>query len=109
MNTQPEALRLADMQDAGCFEEWHNTAAELRRLHAVEQDREVLAGKYLAQIDERDRLHALNQELLVALDWIAKRCAAPLIDWPLHNIHREAAHDAGACARAAIAKAGEQK
>ena len=43
-------------------------------------------------------------ELLYALQWIADRCPAQLMDHPLHDIHKEIAYDAGACARAAIAK-----
>jgi hypothetical protein len=35
MNTQPEALRLADLQDAGYFKEWSATSRELRRLHEM--------------------------------------------------------------------------
>ena len=54
--------------------------------------------------DELRRLHALNAELLKALQWIADRCPAQLADHPLHDIHKEIAHDAGACARAALAK-----
>jgi hypothetical protein len=33
MNKQPEALRLADLQNAGYYKEWRATASELRRLH----------------------------------------------------------------------------
>ena len=88
MNTQPEALRLAEWLDGhsnGPMAAQKKAAAELRRLHAV------------------------NTELLEALDWIASRCPEQLLAWPLHAIHQESAHDAGACARAAIAKAtGEQ-
>ena len=35
MTKQPEALRLADLQDVGYFKEWSATSAELRRLHEV--------------------------------------------------------------------------
>ena len=59
---------------------------------------------------ELRRLHALNGELLEALRWIERRCPAQLLLKDLHRIHMEAAHDAGACARAAIAKVeGEPK
>lgn len=83
-NQQPEALRLADILIADAY--WspmlgEQAAAELRRLHA------------------------LNTELQFALQWIADRCPAQLMDHPLHDIHKEIAYDAGACARAAIAKA----
>jgi hypothetical protein len=82
MTTQPEALRLADALTKYLG---GNTAtqaaAELRRLHAV------------------------NAELLEALRWIERRCPAQLLPQDLHRIHMEAAHDAGACARAIIAKA----
>ena len=48
--------------------------------------------------------------LLGALAWIDNRCPVHLMDHPLHNIHKEMAHDAGARARYAIAKAtGETK
>lgn len=54
-----------------------------------------------------DTLNAVGAELLrldAALRWIAVRCPAHLMDQPLHVIHKEMAHDAGACARAAIAE-----
>ena len=41
MNTQPEALRLADWLDGhsnGPMDNKHNAAAELRRLHEVNQE-----------------------------------------------------------------------
>jgi hypothetical protein len=76
---RPEALRLAE--ELGWQTHWKPHAAELRRLHD------------------------LNGELLEALRWIERRCPAQLLLKDLHRIHMEAAHDAGACARAAIAKA----
>ena len=82
MNTQqPEALQLANELEifAGAFE----AAAELRRLHSV------------------------NAELLKSLEWIANRCPDDMLILPLNPIHQEASYDAGACARAAIAKAQE--
>jgi hypothetical protein len=83
MNTQPEALRLADELENTPFESTrYEAAAELRRLHEA------------------------NQELLEALRWIDRRCPTPFFDQPPGRIHWEAAHDAGACARAAIAKHG---
>jgi hypothetical protein len=91
MADQPEALRLADALEAY----W---GADLGH------DRERQAAAELR------RLHAENAELLEALRWIERRCPAQLLLQDLHRIHMEAAHDAGACARAAIAKAeGEAK
>ena len=58
---------------------------------------------------ELRRLHAVNAELLKALKWIDRRCPKHLLDSDPHKIHREAAYDAGASARAAIAKAEEVK
>jgi hypothetical protein len=46
---------------------------------------------------------------LEALNWIDRRCPKHLLDSDPHKIHREAAYDAGASARAAIAKAEEVK
>ena len=87
MSTQPEALRLADWLDADAcdLQTPRLAAAELRRLHAV------------------------NADLLEALNWIDRRCPKHLLDSDPHKIHREAAYDAGASARAAIAKATEVK
>jgi hypothetical protein len=88
MTEKSEALRLADalaspLEDANDFADI--AAAELRRLHD------------------------LNGELLEALRWIERRCPAQLLLQDLHRIHMEAAHDAGACARATIAKATGEK
>ena len=92
MSTQPEALRLANaLEKYWGAERGHDrerqAAAELRRLHAV------------------------NEELLEALKWIERRCPELFIKEPIPTkLHWEAAYDAGACARAAIAKAtGETK
>lgn len=87
MNTQPEALRLADELETmlkhgfSSASATQDAAAELRRLHV------------------------LNQELLRSLSWIDQRCPAVLLLKDVHRIHQEAAFDAGVCARAAIAKA----
>lgn len=81
MNEQPEALRIAEWFEGGYGGCEYEAAAELRRLNEV------------------------NQELLGALAWIDNRCPVHLMDHPLHNIHKEMAHDAGARARYAIAKA----
>jgi hypothetical protein len=87
VSEQPESLRLADWLDADAcdLQTPRLAAAELRRLHAV------------------------NAELLKALKWIDRRCPKHLLDSDPHKIHREAAYDAGASARAAIAKATEVK
>ena len=87
MSTQPKALRLADWLDADAcdLQTPRLAAAELRRLHIV------------------------NAKLLEALNWIDRRCPKHLLDSDPHKIHREAAYDAGASARAAIAKAEEVK
>jgi hypothetical protein len=58
---------------------------------------------------ELRRLHIVNAKLLEALNWIDRRCPKHLLDSDPHKIHREAAYDAGASARAAIAKAEEVK
>ena len=83
--TQPEALLLADLWEKHSHGYARTpearTAAELRRLSAVEAQRDAL---------------------LEALRWIADRCPVHLSDYPLHNIHKEMSHDAGARARAAI-------
>jgi hypothetical protein len=47
MNKQPEALRLADLQDAGYCKEWRATAAELRRLHEVNTELLEFAKEWL--------------------------------------------------------------
>lgn len=110
MNTQPEALRLAD-----ALEGWSVTesaaADELRRLHQQEMANAIWLektnwvrtadipteelGMHRADVIKQrfDRLHALNQELLEAL-------LALLLNYSTSN---------KAKARAAIAKAGEQK
>ena len=50
-------------------------------------------------------IETLRQEierLREALQWIASRCPTQFVDLQPHRIHLEAAHDAGACARAAL-------
>ena len=95
---QPEALRLADALE--------------RSVKRIDDEDDVIdLARWFVEDAETElrRLHAVNTELLEALDWIASRCPEQLLAWPLHAIHQESAHDAGACARAAIAKAtGEQ-
>jgi hypothetical protein len=126
MTTQPEALRLADQMlhywdERGPDAE--KVAAELRRLHAenerlhqINQSHEMKLSVrgYQIQIEDLRLAHAelreRNAELLEALRWIERRCPAQLLLKDLHRIHMEAAHDAGACARAAIARVeGEPK
>jgi hypothetical protein len=79
---KPEALRLCEVVDylrePSAFQ--REAAAELRRLHSV------------------------NVALLATLRWIERRCPSEFLKQEPHVIHTEAAHDAGACARAAIAK-----
>ena len=99
MSEQPEALRMAEMLMMSRHHIDHEAAAELRRLFelAHEQHSEIYGL----------RLKVMN--LQRALHWIADRCPLMLMEQPLHGIHKEMAHDAGACARAAIGEAGEQK
>ena len=67
MNTQPEALRLADLLTTDAY--WspmlgEQAAAEIRRLHAA---REECERQYQVKCDEIGALHEVNQELLEAL------------------------------------------
>lgn len=136
MTEKSEALQLADDLEIDYAGEVvpHKSAAELRRLHAENErlHRHELAnnlwhektdwlpetaqqplelGRHRADVLKQriERLHAVNAELLEALRWIERRCPAQLLLKDLHRIHMEAAHDAGACARAAIAKATGEK
>ena len=125
MTTQPEALRLADALEAkakwvpyGTDGVMHAAAAELRRLSAenerlaaevANRNRRALDGDMAVVALENthayyEKLEAQRDALLEALRWIDKRCPVALMDMPFH-IHREMAHDAGACARAAIKQA----
>jgi len=70
--------------------------AELRRLHEVE----VAYGVMMAKAESR------IAELQHALEWISRRCPAQFLEQEPHRIHWEAAYDAGACARAALDRAG---
>lgn len=89
MSTHPETLRLVKI-------------LETEAMHSIAIDLEAAA--------ELRRLLKQNHDLLEALGWISDRCPVHLADHPLHDIHKEMAHDAGACARAAIAKVkGESK
>ena len=58
---------------------------------------------HLAAPDEMEALRRENERLREALQWIASRCPTDqFVDLQPHRIHLEAAHDAGACARAAL-------
>ena len=107
--TQPKALYLADVLEHKAIHENGTAlelavAAELRRLHAeLERCKQVCAATAEGWRVERDAL-------LEALRWIDRRCPEPnWADVEPHRIHFEMAHDAGACARAAIASVEETK
>jgi hypothetical protein len=104
-----EALFLADELEAPLgtvigAELYRRAAKELRRLHAeLERCKQVCAATAEGWRVERDAL-------LEALRWIDRRCPEPnWADVEPHRIHFEMAHDAGACARAAIASVEETK
>jgi hypothetical protein len=81
---------------------WHRQdelRKELRRLHEVE----VAYGVMKKQSETR------IAELEHALDWIARRCPEQFLKQEPHRVHWEAAYDAGACARAALDRAGGEK
>lgn len=80
-----------------------NTQTETLLQHMDEEWQEDWNGQAIRA--ELRRLNAQNTEMREALRWIADRCPVHLSDHPLHQIHKEIAHDAGCCARAAIAKA----
>jgi len=117
MTQQSEAQRLADKyaeafhdhQRHASHETRHDMlvfrdalGAELRRLQSVETESKErilrLEGALTKEV-------AINAQLLEALEWIANRCPEQMLKQPLHTIHQEAVYDAGACARAVIAKA----
>lgn len=99
MNTQPEALRLADYLELAFdhTEGLKQAAAELRRLHSRELHYEM--------IDHQNKLlHALNQELLEALK-LAQQGIESMTCWEHPD---DPAHPWTDCAkqiRTAIAKA----
>ena len=101
------AARLADLETENA-----SLAGLLKDIPPFEAECEECFDKRLLleaeAAAELRRLHDLNGELLEALRWIERRCPAQLLLKDLHSIHMEAAHDAGACARAAIAKAEGQ-
>ena len=119
MTEKTEALRLADALKAATEQtdaeddvihvaRWfvEDAAAELRRLHASCEDyaqHKQRQDQRVLELAERVlELKAQRDALLEALRWIADRCPVHLSDHPLHNIHKEMSHDAGARARAAI-------
>ena len=121
-----EALRLADalgiVSVGGPLTvTMHEAAAELRRLHAelerksdaiqrLWKERDELRSECRTLVRQNGEWQALNAELVEALRWIDMRCPAILLDHPLHRgLHMEAAYDAGACARAALAKVEASK
>ena len=88
---------------------WHIQTNSMGKVVLICNDK----GHPIARmVDESDHanaaLIAAAPALLEGLQWIADRCPAQLADHPLHDIHKEIAYDAGACARAAIAKATNQ-
>jgi hypothetical protein len=95
----PLALRLANALQAGADDPMWADHCEMSKRTAS------------LSAAELRRLHAVNEELLEALKWIERRCPELFIKEPIRTkLHWEAAYDAGACARAAIAKAtGETK
>jgi hypothetical protein len=97
MNKEPEALRLAAHAEANSnFGDMKSIAAELRRLHEAHEWQYTMAGQRLRRIE---KLKALNQELLAALNEVYTTC-----DW-----YCDDGQEAMIKARAAIAKAeGEQ-
>ena len=123
MNTQPTALRLAELLDSVKRTDKSpiaKTADELRRLHQQEMANAIWLektnwvrtadipteelGMHRADVIKQrfDRLHALNQELLEALKELVAQNETSMF----------AVQISGASlsnARAAIAKAGEQK
>jgi hypothetical protein len=97
MNTQPEALRLADELDAYHMAPHHKQgAAELRRLHNEVTDLKQALEIADAVFKERDKLDSVNADLLDALK-LARLVVNP-------------AHAYGIAIEAAITKAtGETK
>lgn len=81
---------------------------------AIEALRAALAApdELKAEIDRYEEMRQMwaqrvaeNGRLRMALQWIASRCPTDqFVDLQPHRIHLEAAHDAGACARAALKK-----
>ena len=62
-----------------------------------------LRAHLAAPSEDIEALRRENERLREALQWIASRCPIDqFVDLQPHRIHLEAAHDAGACARAAL-------
>lgn len=104
MNTQPEALRLAKLLEGYYEDRFYNeekaAAAELRRLHDVNQElRGAIKRIEQSTATELSRLHALNAELVTSLERIATAAEATVC-----NVEWIAKH-----ARAAITKAEGQQ
>ena len=98
MNTQPEALRLADELDADSnIIGYDKHAAELRRLHAEVEELRGALDEAMWHVKYKE-LKAVNEELLEALK-------AMLTNWEEDPAYGS---DAADKARAAIAKAGGQ-
>ena len=112
MNEKSEALRLADALRDGLYllsSERDATEAVLRRLHADNERLHQINWSHEMKLSVRgyemqiDSLKADNERLRETLQWIASRCPTDqFVDLQPHRIHLEAAHDAGACARAAL-------
>jgi len=116
MNTQPEALRLADELDRLESIGWGGdqadltkyseeqaelAAAELRRLHEENERLRINRMKSLAKLlDKTKRLHQVNQELVEALETIAEYWNQDTN----HNPMQDACYYMEATARAALAK-----
>jgi hypothetical protein len=73
MNTQPEALRLADALEElslGTRSTMDNSAKELRRLYAENEAIRNINENLLKLVTNRmSKLHEVNQELVEALKW----------------------------------------
>ena len=62
-----------------------------------------LRAHLAAPSEDIEALRRENERLRETLQWIASRCPTDqFVDLQPHRIHLEAAHDAGACARAAL-------
>jgi len=85
MSKQPDALRLADQlkERYGAMVPTSQAAAELRRLHAALAASEASDAEslrmYRAARDERDRLVAINAQMLEALQSVVQQIE-PILD-----------------------------
>lgn len=77
---QPEALRMADeLESCGCLADeaiYDNAAAELRRLHAVEQQRDELLQALKWCLEKGSRWHPCDPTVVAARSAIAKATGA---------------------------------